>query len=286
MRGSIFVRATALGILIVAMVVVMGGCSGTSTTTVRQNVSERAAVNPVSGRIAFASPGATGLLYIWDINANGANMTLLTPADNDNDLSDEGGWHPAYSPNGELLAIASRRGGTPSIYLWHPSGDSLIYASTRPDGNYDIRTINSDGSGLTELIATAAEEKWPCYNPVNPDQVVFQSDAAGNTDIWVYTISTATAVNITAGSPFRDEAPSWSPDGTAIVFHSDRGGFFDIWKVAPDGSGLTQLTNDARSDGYPVWNGDGSRIIFTRNREVWSMNPDGSDQKQLTRRPV
>ncbi len=313
MRLSRYLRVAVVLAVLAVVVVIIGGCGGADSTTVRQNISERCSISPDNNRIAFASYGATGLLYLWSITEKGGAMRILTPSDNDDDLTDEGGWHPAYSPDGELIAMAARRGGSPSIWLidgpngdrsllqrvtpegatgldempnWHPTDDALVYASTRPDGNYDIRTINTDATGLTELIATTAEEKWPCYNPTDDDEVVYQSDAAGNTDIWVYTISTTTATNLTATSPFRDEAPSWSPDGNTIVFHSDRGGDFDIWSMAPDGSGLTQLTDDGRSDGYPVWKADGSRIIFTRNREVWSMNPDGSDPKQLTRRPI
>src|SRR5215472_732453 len=36
----------------------------------------------------------------------------------------------------------------------------------------------------------------------------------------------------------------WAPDGKSIVFTSDRNGSADLFRVNPDGTGLTQLTTD------------------------------------------
>jgi len=50
-----------------------------------------------------------------------------------------------------------------------------------------------------------------------------------------------------------------------------------------------QLTTDPSIDRYPLWRTDGSRILFSSNRnssvangnDIWDMNPDGSDQRAL-----
>jgi Tol biopolymer transport system component len=53
-----------------------------------------------------------------------------------------------------------------------------------------------------------------------------------------------------------------------------------------DGSGQTNLTNNAAWDYGPAWSPDGSKIAFTSSRdgdsEIYVMNPDGSDQTNLT----
>jgi Tol biopolymer transport system component len=54
-------------------------------------------------------------------------------------------------------------------------------------------------------------------------------------------------------------APSWSPDGTKIVFNGNGSG---IHVVHPDGTGLAQLTNG--SDVDPRWSPDGTTIAFSR----------------------
>ncbi|MDX1645992.1 MAG: hypothetical protein R3304_02515 [Longimicrobiales bacterium] len=48
--------------------------------------------------------------------------------------------------------------------------------------------------------------------------------------------------------------PPWSPDGSLIAFQSDRDGDREIYVVAPDGSGLRDVTNaPAYDDRHPTW---------------------------------
>ena len=53
--------------------------------------------------------------------------------------------------------------------------------------------------------------------------------------------------------PGVDYAPTWSPDGSKIAFHSDRSGTLQVYVMNADGSGLTQLTTDPTGAGYPSW---------------------------------
>ncbi len=86
--------------------------------------------------------------------------------------------------------------------------------------------------------------------------------------------------------------PAWSPDGTCIVFESDRDGNYEIYLVNADGSGPVRLTHHPDGDYGPLWSPDGSKILFGRFSEgqsaMYSMNADGSDQRRLGRgfRPV
>ena len=55
-------------------------------------------------------------------------------------------------------------------------------------------------------------------------------------------------------APGIDWNPAWSPDGTQIVFRSDRTGFTHIWKMNADGSNQTQLTTVDFTGGVdPDW---------------------------------
>jgi TolB protein len=54
--------------------------------------------------------------------------------------------------------------------------------------------------------------------------------------------------------PAIDWNPAWSPDGTEIVFRSDRTGETQLWKMKADGSGLVQLTTVSFTGGVdPDW---------------------------------
>ncbi len=85
---------------------------------------------------------------------------------------------------------------------------------------------------------------------------------------------------------------SWSPDGTKILFDSDRTGDSEIFVVNADGSNPVNLTNDpAKSDLSPSWSPDGTKILWERwplpdmadmdRPEIFVMNADGSNQRNL-----
>src|SRR6187397_1584462 len=73
-----------------------------------------------------------------------------------------------------------------------------------------------------------------------------------------------------------------SPDGRTLA--ADMQG--SIWTMPASGGGMTRITdlfNDARQ---PGWSPDGRRIVFFAFRDggydLWSVAPDGSDQRKLT----
>jgi len=89
-------------------------------------------------------------------------------------------------------------------------------------------------------------------------------------------------------SRVRDSYPQLSPDGTRVVFQSNRDGTNQVWIMNPDGTGVTQLTQ-APGEGAetPAWSPDGRQIVYARyleegNNDVFVMNQDGTDSRQLT----
>jgi len=88
-----------------------------------------------------------------------------------------------------------------------------------------------------------------------------------------------------------DAMPSWSPDGSKIVFTSGRSGDYEIWSMNADGSERRKLTDRRGWDGLPRWAPDGAKIAFAgqvrspageTSFEIFSINSDGSDLRQLT----
>ena len=53
-------------------------------------------------------------------------------------------------------------------------------------------------------------------------------------------------------NPANDFGPTWSPDGSRIAFESDLSGLAEIYTVNPNGSGLTNLTNNPAFDEPPA----------------------------------
>ena len=50
-----------------------------------------------------------------------------------------------------------------------------------------------------------------------------------------------------------------------------------------NGKNKHQLTTDAKSESDAAWIEGGKKIAFIREGEIWSMNPDGTDRKQLSK---
>lgn len=81
--------------------------------------------------------------------------------------------------------------------------------------------------------------------------------------------------------------PFWSPDGTRIVFQSNRmDDNSEIYIMNRDGTGIVRLTWNPATDQTPIWSPDGKSIVFQSdrdgNRELYSMDLDGSNQVNLT----
>ena len=96
-------------------------------------------------------------------------------------------------------------------------------------------------------------------------------------------------------------------DGKKLVFTSSRNGDLDIYTMNSDGSNVRQLTNELGYDGGPFWSYDGKQIVYRANHpeteaqkadylkllkqnlirpttlEIWVMNADGSNKRQVTR---
>ena len=91
-------------------------------------------------------------------------------------------------------------------------------------------------------------------------------------------------------TPPTDGSPSWSPDGSKIVFYSERDGNSEIYVMQTDGSHPMRLTRTAASEGYPNFSPDGTKISFDTDRdgnfEIYVMNADGSNPARLTNDPA
>jgi Tol biopolymer transport system component len=83
---------------------------------------------------------------------------------------------------------------------------------------------------------------------------------------------------------YWDLYPCWSPDGSRIAFLSWRDATLDIYIMnALDGSDQHLLYDSGFHDADIHWQGD--RIVFTRNSQIWIMNDDGTDDRQVTDPP-
>jgi len=171
--------------------------------------------------------------------------------------------------------------------------NQIVFVSDR-DGNSEIYSMDVDGSNVQRLTNDPRLDYWPAVSP-DGTQIAFTryDSGADQTALWLMSADGTNVRQLTSppatyyGS--SDQYPSWSPDGSQIVFHSHRGTSYgnqvmEVWVVNADGTGLTQLTFAVGSDKYPDWSPTGSKITFVSTRDggvyqrpgVYTMNTNGS----------
>jgi len=86
-------------------------------------------------------------------------------------------------------------------------------------------------------------------------------------DIWKFRPDGSEAVNLTGGSGASNGFPYSSPDGSRIVFRSDRDGNMEIYLMNPDGTAPVRLTRQEGVDTMPSFSPLNDRISFVSDRE-------------------
>jgi len=140
--------------------------------------------------------------------------------------------------------------------------------------------------GLKRLTSDPGRDIGAFYNPKG-DKIIWVSDRLGNWTIWVMNDDRSEKKQLTSKDMISGW-PSWSPDGKEIaywVWNFDSN-TCDIWKMKSSGDSKIQLTSDGSLKGPPTWSPRGDRIAYTAKLtgkfEVYVMNIDGSDEKQIT----
>ncbi len=129
-------------------------------------------------------------------------------------------------------------------------------------------------TGTMESVPTSGDLNSITGLAVSPDGgIVALSNGGGEfppRNIYVMGSDGSDVRQITSGE-FSEVAPDWSPDGSRIVFSSTRccatessGGNYALYTMDPDGSDLRQLTSGSESDVSPAWSPDGNQIAYVR----------------------
>lgn len=155
-----------------------------------------------------------------------------------------------------------------------------VVAQDGPELTSYVYIMNADGSDQRPLFPYPIRATGLAISP-DGTRIAYSGSGHRGSDIWVSDFEGDNAVNLTNTSGVMEFNPSWSPDGSRIVYGTrDKDFSTEIFVIDTDGSNVMNLTNHPAGDIGPSWSPEGNHIAFSSEREgtgqIFVMNSDGS----------
>ena len=225
--------------------------------------------SPNGKRIAYWGatkfPGAERTLWTIELDAPKPLDTIVRVTSDPSIL-----WNPVWAPDGKTLYFGCNRDGT--LNLWkiaidqttgEPSGEPLpmslpasisgnftfsrqgTIAYTTVTRSYGLIEMPFDMStgktGLPQKLFGGTQEILS-FEP-SPDQRMIAFTTGGIQEDLFVVNADGTRMRQLTNDPAKDRGVTWSLDGKALFFYSDRDGTHHIWSIRTDGSGLTRVVD-------------------------------------------
>ena len=285
------------------------------------------------------SPDGNALLYfqddqLWVVSADGTELRQLateikTP------------YQPQWSPDGNTIAFISDRvlwvvsaDGTELRQLateirtlfqfqWSPDGNTIAYRSNSgvwtsdvnsgeshqltealleeslrwsPDGNtialvlYDGRKetvwlVNPDGSNLRKTAIKARSLNDLEWSPDGTHLAYVTYSKGSGSELFISGTDWETPRNLTGHHDRANADPQWTADSERLSFVSNRTGNYEVWVMNPDNGESRQLTSTPDDESTPRWSPDGQRGVYTLGGDLWMIDSDSGESRQLTSTP-
>ena len=235
-------------------------------------------------RIAFSWKGPEGENWdVWlQVLGAGDPLRLTTHPGSDH--------YPAWSPDGRHLAFVRYGDGGCSVrripalggaerrlagcvhaegLAWAPDGRHLLWAE-RPAPEKPFRIVELDlGTGrqreVTEPPPGSVGDLGPEVSPDGSTLAFLRSPVLGVEDLYLLPRDGGTLRRLTHDD-LKIHGAGWAPDGRSLVFSSNRGGLFSLWRIGVDGGEPRWLGASGGDLDAPSVAGDGRRIGY----EQWT----------------
>ncbi len=253
--------------------------SGATKLTTNYNAEANPAVSPDGSRVAYEFYSG-----IWVMNADGTAEKMLTDGLAVGSPDEDPAWSAdgtkiAFSRGGDIWSMNANGSGQknltntpgPEEYdpAFSPAGGKIAYTRTS-----SIWVMNPNGSAQTNLTPEDSlpecpdspgyyfdgASKHPAFSP-DGQTIAFTGpvicDNTLGSDIWVMSAADGSGkTNLIDDNGTNDFRPAFSPDGTKILFESNRDGVgspTELYSMPADGAGITRLTNNSVWDADADW---------------------------------
>lgn len=166
---------------------------------------------------------------------------------------------------------------------------ALVLITDKPDPGEEIAAVSTF---TPTLISTPVLTPSPGVSNQPVGQIVFTCQATGQQGQEQICLVNADGSNfrqLTDDLDYSHIFPSFAPDGSRVVFVSDRTGTFEIYELDITGE-MQQLTRGLGDLFAPEISPDGEAIVFTNSADpnsssIWLMDRDGSKSRQISESP-
>jgi Tol biopolymer transport system component len=187
-----------------------------------------------------------------------------------------------------------RNGTRNRLPQWSADGDQLAFV-TEYFNQRDILIMNPAESTLRFLTSRDQDETDPVWSP-DGQRVAYSVWNGSNWDIYINRLRAVNTILVQESSirPFvggfsNDRLPQWSPDGSQVMFISDRYGLNDLFLIDSNGRNLQRLTSNMGVDEFAAWSPTGTHIAVVSardtNREIYLVNVATGAFTNLTHQP-
>jgi Tol biopolymer transport system component len=253
----------------------------TITATAPQRVGTRQVTVAAPPVVVFDRMEA-GNRDIWRVDLDGQNLVRLTTNagdDQDPTVAQRRVVFTSYRHgNAELFSIALAGGaetrltttaGGETAPALSADGERLAYSYAAGGDLGKVWIANGSGGGAARATSSfgfsGSLETAPAWAPTG-NRLMMVATALGTADL--FTVQPPAQPTLAAGGDAPEVEPAWSPDGTTVVFTSNRAtggsGPTDLYLLRVSDGAVTRLTQTAVTEIQPAWTPDG-RVVYTES---------------------
>lgn len=255
--------------------------------TTFSGVADQPAFSPDGNQIAFVWDGGNGENLDLYVKLIGAGTPLRLTTDPAEDIS------PAWSSDGRYVAFLRRSASENGIFIvpalggaqrkvgktepslsrqawpqcrlsWSPDGKFLaVVDQASPQDRYGIFLFSVE-DGEKQRLTSAPESSAdysPAFSPDGKTLAFIRSSGLSSEDIYLISTTGENLQRLTADDR-QITSLAWTADGREIVFSSNRGGGFSLWRVALSGGRLERVAVTGQNAYSPAISRQGDRLVY------------------------